>query len=343
MMRAIFFREHGGPDCLEEGQVVDPLLKSNDVRVRVKACALNHLDLFVRAGIARSRAPLPHVLGSDIAGVVESVGAEVNDLKPGAEVVLNPAISCGRCLSCVSGRDNLCREFAILGEDRWGGYAELVCAPRVNVHAKPANLSFEEAACVPLVFLTAYHMLVDRARVRPDETVLVQAAGSGVGSAAIQIARVAGARVIATSGTDAKLEKARALGAHEAINYEKQDIYAEVKRLTGGAGADVVVEHVGAATWKKSASSLARGGRLVTCGATTGYDVAIDLRHLFIKQQSLLGSTMGTKADMHEIWKRVGDGRYRPVFDRALPLSEARRAHQLLDERAQFGKIVLTP
>ncbi len=342
-MRAVFFREHGGPDRLEEGDLPAPPVGPSEVRVRVKACALNHLDLFVRGGLPGLKLPLPHVLGSDVAGVVESVGADVKAIRPGAEVVVDPSITCGHCLECVSGRTNFCPEYQILGEHRHGGYAELVTVPSVNIHAKPPNLSFEEAACIPLVFQTAYHMLIARAQVRPDETVLVQAAGSGVGSAAVQIARVAGARVIATSGSEAKLQKARALGATETINYEKQDISAEVKKLTGGRGVDVVVEHVGAATWKKSLSCLTRGGRLVTCGATTGFDVGVDLRHLFIKQQSILGSTMGTKGEMHEIMRQVALGRYRPVFDRALPLSQARQAHELLDDRAQFGKIVLVP
>jgi NADPH:quinone reductase-like Zn-dependent oxidoreductase len=342
-MRAVFFKEHGGPDRLELGELPDPRVGPNDVRVRVKACALNHLDLFVRGGLPNLKLPLPHILGSDVAGIVESVGAEVRELRPGASVVINPALTCGHCLECVSGRDNFCREFKILGEHVHGGYAELLTVPAVNVHLKPDNVSFEEAATVPLVFMTAFHMVMARGALRPEETVLVQAAGSGIGSAAIQIARVAGARVIATSGTEAKLDKARALGAHEVINYEKQDVYTEVKRLTGGRGVNLVVEHVGAATWKKSVACLAWGGRLVTCGATTGFDVEIDLRHLFIKQQSILGSTMGTKAEMFEIVKRVAQGAYRPVLDRVLPLFEARKAHELLADRAQFGKIVLVP
>jgi NADPH:quinone reductase-like Zn-dependent oxidoreductase len=342
-MRAVVIRQHGGPDRLEEAQLPEPAVGPNDVRVRVKACALNHLDLFIREGLPALRLPLPHVLGSDIAGLVESVGSEVKTVRPGAEVMLNPAVTCGHCPECLAGRDNFCPEFKILGGHCHGGYAELVSVPAVNVHTKPKNVSFEEAACVPLVFMTAHHMVIARAGLRADETILVQAVGSGVGSAAVQIARAVGARVIATSGTEAKLAKARALGAHEAINYEKQDVSAEVKKLTGGRGVNVVVEHVGAATWKKSLSCLGRGGRLVTCGSTTGYDVGLDLRHLFIKQQSILGSTMGTKAEMFEIVSRVADGRYRPVLDRTLPLSQARAAHELLADRAQFGKVVLVP
>jgi NADPH:quinone reductase-like Zn-dependent oxidoreductase len=224
-----------------------------------------------------------------------------------------------------------------------GGYAELVTVPRVNVFPKPAKLSFDEAACLPLVFLTAHHMLVRRAQLQAGETVLVLGAGSGVGSAAIQIARQIGAKVIATAGSDAKLERARALGASEVINHEKEDMAQAVKRITGGRGANVVFEHVGQATWKKSLASLAFAGRLVTCGATTGPEVQVDLRFVFFKNQSILGSTMGTKAEMFEILRWVEAGQYKPVLDRVMPLSQARAAQAVIQDRAQFGKVVLNP
>lgn len=342
-MRAVYFQSHGPPEVLEAGDLPEPPVGAGDVRIRVRACALNHLDLWVRQGWPGLKLAMPHVLGSDVAGVVESVGADVRDLKPGAEVVVAPGLSCGRCRECLAGRDNHCPAYHVIGEHVRGGYAELVTVPRANVLDKPASLTFEQAACIPLVFLTAHQMLVVRANLQRDETVLVQAAGSGVGSAAVQIARLVGARVIATAGSDPKLDRARELGAHETINYERQDVYAEVKRLTGGRGVDVVVEHVGAATWPKSLASLGRRGRLVCCGATTGYDVRIDLRHLFMKHQTILGSTMGSKAELFEILRLVGEGRLRGVLDRSLPLAEARTAHRLLEERAHFGKVVLVP
>jgi NADPH:quinone reductase-like Zn-dependent oxidoreductase len=258
-------------------------------------------------------------------------------------VVLNPGVSCGRCRECLSGDDVMCREYTILGEHVSGGYAEKVGVPAQNVLAKPRNLSFDEAACVPLVFLTAWHALVARAGLRAGETVLVQAAGSGVGSAGIQIAKLLGASVIATAGSDAKCERARALGADHAVNYSTHDFLAEVRRITGKRGADVVFEHVGKATWEKSLLALARGGRLVTVGATTGYDPPTDLRHVFYRSLSILGSTMGSKGELFEVLALVEQGRLRPVLDRAMPLAEAAAAQKLLEDRAQFGKIVLNP
>jgi len=311
--------------------------------VRVKAVALNHLDLWVRQGWPGLKLAFPHLLGSDVAGVVEAIGPGVGAVAPGDEVVLNPGTSCGRCRECLSGDDVLCREYAILGEHVSGGYGEKLSVPAQNLLPKPRRLSFDEAACLPLVFLTAWHALVARARVAPGETVLIHAAGSGVGSAGIQIAKLAGARVITTAGSDAKCEKARGLGADETINYERQDFLAEVRRLTGKAGVDVVFEHTGKATWEKSLLCLRRGGRLVTVGATTGYDPPTDLRHVFYRSLSVLGSTMGSKGELFQILALVEQGKLRPVLDRVMPLSEAAAAHRLLDDRAQFGKIVLNP
>jgi NADPH:quinone reductase-like Zn-dependent oxidoreductase len=313
------------------------------VLVAVKAAAQNHLDIWVRNGWQGLKLTWPHVLGSDVAGVVEAVGPGVDAPRVGDAVVVNPALGCGRCERCLSGDENLCRRFAILGEHVSGGQAEKLVVPARNVMPKPPNLSFEDASAVPLVFMTAWHALVARARVLPGETVLVQAAGSGVGTAAVQIAKLHGARVIATAGSDAKLEKARALGADEVVNYETQDLVQEVRRLTDKKGVEVVFEHVGKSTWERSILAAGIGGRIVTVGATTGHDPLTDLRHVFFRQLSILGSTMGNAGELARVLGFVGEGKLRPVVDRVLPLSEALAGMDLLSRRAQFGKIVLRP
>ena len=265
----------------------------------------------------------------------------MSGVRPGERVLLSPGISCGRCVYCLRGDDNFCRQYTLFGYKVDGGYAEYVASPAVNVIPMPANLGFEEAAAIPLVFLTAWHMLITRAQLKPDETVLVLGAGSGVGSAAIQIAKAAGARVIATAGSEAKLQKARELGADETFLHSIEHWSREVRRLTDRRGVDVVVEHVGDATWQESVASLAVGGRLVTCGATTGYEGKIDLRFLFSRHISILGSYMGSKAELYSALDLVGRGRVRPVIDTVMPLAKAREAHERLEKREQFGKIVL--
>jgi NADPH:quinone reductase-like Zn-dependent oxidoreductase len=342
-VRAIAIRAHGGLDALHLEDLPDPEASAGRVVVRVKAVALNRLDVWVREGWPGLRLAFPHVLGADVAGVVEAVGAGVSGVRAGDEVVLNPGISCGRCRACLSGDDVMCREYAMLGEHVAGGYAERVAVPAANVLPKPRNLSFHEAACVPLVFLTAWHALVARAALRVGETVLVHGAGSGVGSAAIQVAKLLGATVITTAGTDAKCERARQLGADHAVNHATHDFLAEVRRLTGKRGVEVVFEHVGKATWERSVLALARGGRLVTVGATTGHDPPTDLRHVFYRSLSVLGSTMGSKGELFDVLALVEQGKLRPVLDRVLPLAEAAAAQKLLEDRAQFGKIVLEP
>ena len=341
-MRAVALRQHGGPEVLEVMDLPAPQPKAREVRVRVKAVALNHLDVWVRRGWPGLKLPMPHLLGSDVAGVVDAVGAEVSDVAVGAEVLVNPGLSCGACAKCLAGEDTLCRRYAILGENAPGGYAELLVVPRQNLLPKPKALSFAEAACLPLTFLTAWTMLVKRARLAPGETVLVHAAGSGVGSAAVQIAKLAGATVIATASSAAKLEKARQLGADHLIDYSTQDFLAEVKRLTDKRLVDVVFEHVGAATWEKSVACLPPGGRLMTCGATSGHEVKLDLRVLFFKSLTLLGSTMGSKAELFRVLELVEQGRLKPVLDRVLPLEAAADGHRLLEERKSFGNVVLS-
>ena len=342
-MKATIFKQHGAPEVLEYTDVPDPSIRADEVLVEVKACALNHLDLFVRNGMPGIEIPLPHILGNDIAGVVRKAGELVTWAKPGDEVMVQPGVSCGHCAACLSGQDNLCREYDMLGYRRDGGYAELVAVPGANLIPKPAGLSWPEAAALPLVTVTAWHMLVTRANVQPGEDVLVHAAGSGVGSVAIQIAKLRGARVLTTASTDEKLAKARELGADETINYSRDDWPKEVKRLTGRRGVDVVVEHTGADTWPGSIAALKNNGRLVTCGATSGFDARTDLRQVFYRHLTLLGSFMGSKAELLEAMKFVAQGKIRAIVDRVLPLSEARQANELMENRGQFGKIVLDP
>jgi len=340
-MKAIIFHQHGTPEVLKYKDAPEPSIRPNEAIVRVKACALNHLDLWVRRGIPGVPIPLPHIPGSDVSGEIAQIGADVTIVRVGQKVVLAPGVTCGRCTACISGQDNRCRQFTNLGYLIDGGCAEFVRAPEVNCLPYPENLSFEEAASIPLVFQTAWHMLVARAELQPGEDILVLGAGSGVGSAAIQIAKFLGARVLATASTDEKLQKAKQLGADHFINHKTQKIRDEVHRITNKRGVDIVFEHVGTATWDDSLASLAAGGRLVTCGATTGYDAKVDLRFLFSRQLSLLGSYMGTKSELHTVIKLVTAGRLRPIVDRVFPLAEAAAAHAYLESSSQFGKVVL--
>jgi NADPH:quinone reductase-like Zn-dependent oxidoreductase len=342
-MKAARIHQHGSPEVLVYEEAPEPKIKANQILVRVRACALNHLDLWIRAGIPGMKFPMPHILGSDIAGEVVEVGELCERVKPGWRVLLSPGLSCRQCDQCAAGRDSYCRRYTMFGSGVDGGNAELLAAPEWTAIQIPDHLSFEQAAAVPLVFLTAWHMLVGRAGLKMGEDVLVLAASSGVGSAAVQIAKMFHCRVIATAGGDAKLAKAKELGADHVIDHYRQDISAEVRKITGKRGVDVVFEHVGAATWNKSLESLATAGRLVTCGNTTGWDVKLDLRFLFSKQWSLLGSFMGTLGELHEVLKFVFREELKPVIDKVYPLSEIRAAHEWLENKEQFGKVVVTP
>lgn len=341
-MKAAIVRAHGGPEAIDLVDVADPQPGPHDAVVRVRAVALNHLDIWVRRGVPGAKFPLPIILGSEIAGTIESLPAGATGWSVGDEVLVAPGTSCGLCIQCLSGWDPHCREYGILGETRNGGAAELAAVPLRNLMHKPANLSHAEAASMPLDFLTAWHMLVARAKLRPGETVLVHAGASGVGSAAIQIAKLWGANVIATAGNEAKAEKSRALGADRTILYRETDFAKEIREMTGKRGVEVVIEHVGRDTWDGSVRSLARGGRLVSCGATTGHEVTLNLRVLFAKGISILGSTMGSLAEMKEVVQHVEAGRLRPVVDRVLPLDEIREAHRVLEAREAAGKVVLS-
>ena len=342
-MKAVRFHEHGGIDVLKYEDAPEPKIQANEVLVKVKACALNHLDIWLRVGVRRWTLPMPHIVGSDISGEVAEVGALVKRVKPGDRVLLCPGISCGQCEACFQGLDSACRSYTLFGVMVDGGYAEYVKSPEMNVVPIPGDLSFAEAAAVPLVFLTAWHMLFARAGLKPGEDVLVIGAGSGVGMAAIQIAKLVGARVIATAGADWKLEKARALGADEVINHSQQSIAEEVKRLTHKRGVDLVFEHVGAAVWEDCFESLATYGRLVTCGTTSGPEVKLNLQNLYGRQRSILGSFMGSKAELLEALKFIGQRKLKAVIDSAFPLQEAAAAQSKMESRDFFGKILLHP
>jgi NADPH:quinone reductase-like Zn-dependent oxidoreductase len=342
-MKAVVLREHGGPDVLKYEELPDPRPGCGEVLVRVKAVALNRLDVWVRNGLPHLKIAYPHILGADIAGIVEGVGDGVQGVEIGKPVLLQPSISCGRCRACLAGQDNLCKQYAILGENTRGGYAELIAVPVSSLLPYPEGFDFEHAACIPLTFMTAWQMVVRRAQVKPGEWVLVHAAGSGVGSAAIQIAKLHGATVVTTVGSNEKIEKAKVLGADYVLNYKEQDFAKEIHKLTGRRGVDVVVEHVGPATFAKSLRSLTWGGRLTTCGSTSGPTAEISLVDVFFRQLQILGSTMGSKADLFAVLDHVRAGRLHPVFDSALPLARAKEAHERLEGRAQFGKIVLVP
>lgn len=330
-MKAVRFHRHGGPDVLEYEDAPDPVAGPRRVLVRVRACALNHLDIWERRGIDRVTLPLPHISGSDVSGDVVGTGRRV---------MLQPGLRCGACAECRAGRDNECAQYDVLGLRSDGGYAELVSVPAENLIPIPDHIDYVTAAAFPLTFLTAWHMLVTRACVRHGEVVLVLAGGSGVGQAAMQIARQAGARVFATSAPS-KMEHTRRLGAEQVFDHYAGDFSRDLRRLTNGRGADVVIEHVGEATWERSVRCLANGGRLVTCGATTGPRASIDLRHLFARQLSLLGSYMGTFADLSAAAPLFFSGHLRPVIDQVFPLARAADAQRRLEAREQFGKIVL--
>ncbi|MGH9345469.1 MAG: zinc-binding dehydrogenase [Terriglobia bacterium] len=342
-MKAVRIHAHGGLDVLRYEDAPVPEIQPGEVLVQVKACALNHLDLWMRAGVEGWKLSFPHILGSDVSGVVAEAGPGVCRVKSGDRVLLCPGISCGQCEFCWKGADSACRSYTVLGVKVDGGYAEYVKAPEANVLFTPGNLTFDEAAAIPLVFLTAWHMLVTRVGLKPGEEILIIGAGSGVGSAAIQVAKLIGARVIAVAGSEQKLEKARVLGANEGINHTRQSIKEEVRRLTAKRGVDVVFDHVGEAVWQDCFDSLATLGRFVTCGVTSGHNVALNLQSLFGRQRALFGSFMGGKWELAEVLKHIAQRKLNAVIDSSFPLKDAARAQQLMESRDFFGKILLHP
>lgn len=341
-MKAVVFHEHGGPEKLKYEDRPDPQIKPDEVLVRVKACALNHLDIWVRQGIPAYQISLPHISGCDVAGQIERVGSQVKGIKVGQKVFIWPGLNCGTCGECKAGHDNLCPSFGVLGAKTDGGYAEFVAVPGRNAIPIPGSLTFEQAAAFPLVSVTAWHMAVTLAWLRRGETVLIMGAGSGVGSMAIQIAKYIGAKVITTVGSKDKVKKALVMGADEVINHATEDVAKRVFELTGGQGVDVVIEHIGPQVWDQCLKSLAKGGRLVTCGATTGGKAEIDLRYLYSRNLTLKGSYMGTKAELLEATKLIGTGKLKPVIDHVYPLQDARAAQEQMLSRKLFGKLVLT-
>lgn len=341
-MKAVFLTAHGGNEVISFGERPDPVPGAGEVLVRIEAAALNGLDIFVRNGMPGVPVSFPHVPGADGTGVVEALGEGVKGPAPGSRVVLQPGLSCGTCEFCLAGERSLCVTFRILGEHVAGSFAEKIAVPRANVYPAPPRLSPEKAAAFPLVGLTAWRMLVTRAAVRPGETVLVHGVGGGVSTMAVQIAKLCGAsRVFVTSSSNAKLEKARELGADETINYKTADVGKAIREMTGKRGVDVVVDSVGGAAWRHSLTAVAKKGRIVTCGATAGPNPEEELRIIFWKQLTILGSTMGTDSEFSAMLKAVEAGRIDPVVDSVFPLADARKAYERMASGAAFGKIVL--
>jgi zinc-binding alcohol dehydrogenase/oxidoreductase len=324
-VQAVRIHEDGGPEVLKLEEVEDPVAGAGEVLIRLHAASLNHLDIWMRRGLPS--VPKPRILGADGAGVVESVGEGADSISPGDRVLINPGLDDGA---------------RIVGEHMDGTHAELISVPAENVYPVPDGLSFEEAAAFPLVFETAYRMLVTKARLREGEWVLVWGVGSGVGSASFVIAKALGARTLVTSSSAEKLERARELGAEAVVNHAEDDVAAAVKEATGGSGVDVVVEHVGEATWKTSLQAAGTNARVVVCGATSGPNPPAQLHRIWWKQLEIYGSTMGTREDFEGVYELVARGKVKPIVDRVFPLAEAAAAHEYLEEGRQFGKVILS-
>jgi NADPH:quinone reductase-like Zn-dependent oxidoreductase len=341
-MKAVVFNQHGGPEVLQYVDVPDPRPGPGEVLIEVKATSINHIDIFLRRGMPGIKVPLPKIVGSDAAGIIRELGRDVSGLMPGQRVTINPGITCGHCEFCSAGFGSQCVSWAMVGEHRDGAYAEFVVVPAHIVLQIPDHISFEEAAAAPLVFLTAWSMMVGKGNIRPGEDVLILGAGAGVGTAAIQIAKLVGCRVFATASNAEKLQRAKELGADFLINYTTEEFDKTIRDLTNKRGVDIVVDYIGADTWVRSLRSARRGGRVLTCGATTGFAPQTDLRHIFFRQVQVLGSTMGSHREFLDVMKCVFRGQLKPVIDRVLPLPEAGKGHELIEQRAVFGKIVLT-
>jgi NADPH:quinone reductase-like Zn-dependent oxidoreductase len=342
-VKAAYFKEHGGSDRIIYGDYKDPAPAAGEVVVRVKACALNHVDMLLLDGRYPPPEGLPHVNGCEVTGTVEAVDGATWGLARGQRVVIFPGFSCGTCEFCLRGERTVCLRYGYLGAARDGGYAELVKAPAANIVPLPDSISFEAGAAVPLAMLTSWHALIAQAQLRPGQTVLVQAAGSGVGSAAIQIARLVGARVMTTVGSDDKIEFARALGAEHVVNYRTQDFVEEAKRWTGKRGVDVVVEHIGGETFERSTYALTRLGTLVSIGSHDTHWGRLDLRHVYSKNLRIIGTNLGSILELRTILDYMVAGRLRPVIDRTFALKDARAAVQHVLDRKNRGKVLLVP
>ena len=342
-MKAAFFKEHGGAEKILYDDYRDPVAEAGEVVVRVRACALNQVDMLLLDGRFPPPEGLPHVNGCEVTGTVEAVGAGVKGLAPGQRAIIFPGFSCGRCEYCLRGARTVCVRYGYLGAHKDGGYAELVKAPAANILPLPEAISFEAGAAVPMAMLTSWHALIAQAGCRPGQRVLVQAAGSGVGSAAIQIARLCGARVIATVGSDDKIDFARSLGAEHVVNYRTQDFVEETKRWSGKRGVDVVIEHIGGETFERSVYALARLGTLVSIGSHDTHWGRLDLRHVYSKNLRILGTNLGSITELETVLEHLVDGRLKPVVDRVFPLEDARAAVQHVLGRKNRGKVLVVP
>ena len=345
-MKALVFEATGGVDQLRYTDVPEPKAGPNDVVIKVRASGCNHNDIWARRGMPGLQVPMPHISGSDVAGEVVEVGSEVSTVKVGDEVVVHCGVSCRECEACTSGQEFFCRQFKIWGFQTGpldGGHAEYCRVPAVNAVPKPKNLTWEEAAAMPLVLMTAWRMLVTRARARVGDFVLIWGAAGGLGSMAVQVCKLIGARAIAVAASDEKLELCRNLGAEFTINRKAQDIRAEIARITSRRGVDIVFEHTGQETWPQSVLNLKWGGTVVVCGATTGHEAMTDLRFLWNKQQNLLGSHLASKAELVDALRFVESGRLKPVIHEVMPLKEAARAQTLMENDALMGKLILVP
>jgi NADPH:quinone reductase-like Zn-dependent oxidoreductase len=342
-MKAAFFKEHGGAEKILYDEYRDPVAGVGEVVVRVRACALNQVDMLLLDGRFPPPEGLPHVNGCEVTGTVEALGAGVKGLERGARVIIFPGYACGSCEYCLRGARTVCVRYGYLGAHKDGGYAELCKAPAANLLPLPDAISFEAGAAVPLAMLTSWHALVAQADCRPGQTVLVQAAGSGVGSAAIQIARLCGARVMTTVGSDDKIDFARALGAEHVVNYRTQDFVEEAKRWSGKRGVDIVVEHIGGETFERSVYALTRLGTLVTIGSHDTHWGRLDLRHVYSKNLRIVGTNLGSILELQAVLDHLVAGRLKPVVDRMFPLGDARSAVQHVLGRKNRGKVLLVP
>jgi NADPH2:quinone reductase len=342
-MKAVRIHGFGGRDALQYEDSPKPECPTDKVILEVKAVSINHLDIWVRGGLPGITIPLPLIMGSDAAGIISEVGADVVGWQVGDEAVVQPGTFCGECYLCSSGKENYCPQYGILGETENGVQAEYVSLSPVNIYPKATHLRFEDAASMPLVFMTAYQMLITRAELQKGETVLIYGGTSGIGSAAIQIAKNQCASVIATVGAESKIDHARKMGADHVILHSAPDWAEKVNDMIGKAGVNVIFEHVGPATWPQSMRLLARGGRIVTCGATTGSNVDFDLRHLFMKQQTILGSTMSDLKSFKAVMDKINGDVFQPFVDTVLPFKKVQEAHKLIENREHIGKVVLIP
>ena len=345
-MKAIYMTEHGGLEVLKYGDMPEPEIGPNDVRVRVRAAALNRLDVYTRAGVRGTRRrnfDAPHILGGDSAGEIAEIGSAVRGRSVGERVVVNPRMTCDQCRQCAAGQDEFCENSGMLGSSRSGSYAEYVAVPSTSAVPIPDTLSFEEAASLPTVYLPSWTILIRKGALKSWETALVLSASAGVGTAGVQVAKhVAGATVIATTSTDEKAARARELGADHVINYATEDIAERVREITGGRGADVVLDHVGSEFWQAATRSLAVGGRYGICGVTTGYRAELQMGMMFTRYLTVFGVFMGRKEDMRQIVHAAGRGVVRGVIHQTFPLEDAAKAHEVMESRNFFGKLVLT-